>query len=295
MTVIYRYLGRDNDGKKVKGLYKADSESDVVTMLRSRGIYPVTIKPEESGDIIKKLSNLTKKVKLKDLAVYCRQFSAIISAGIPIVKALEILRRQATSPVLAKATKNVKEDVVDGLSLGQAFRNNSDVFPEVFVNMLEAGELSGSLNEALERMAEHFERENELISKVKSATTYPIILSITAIIVVIFVVTSVLPVFASLFESYGAALPIPTKILISITGFLSKHYGILLLGIIFIILLFIKIQSTQKGRLWLENIYFNLPLFGPTVIKMEISRFTALSTMIASGIPLLDAVDTMDR
>ena len=152
------------------------------------------------------------------MAVYCRQFSAIISAGIPIVKALEILR-QATSPVLAKATKNVKEDVVDGLSLGQAFRNNSDVFPEVFVNMLEAGELSGSLNEALERMAEHFERENELISKVKSATTYPIILSITAVIVVIFVVTSVLPVFASLFESYGAALPIPTKILLSITGF----------------------------------------------------------------------------
>ena len=296
MTVIYRYLGRDNDGQKVKGLYKADSESDVATMLRSRGIYPVTIKPEESGDIIKKLSNLTKKVKLKDLAVYCRQFSAIISAGIPIVKALEILRRQATSPVLAKATKNVKEDVVDGLSLGQAFRNNSDVFPEVFVNMLEAGELSGSLNEALERMAEHFERENELISKVKSATTYPIILSITAVIVVIFVVTSVLPVFASLFESYGAALPIPTKILLSITGFLSKHYSILLLGIIFIILLFIKIKSTQKGRLWLENIYFNLPLFGPTVIKMEISRFTrTLSTMIASGIPLLDAVDTMDR
>lgn len=296
MTSIYRYTGRNNEGESVKGLYKADSKSDVAATLRARGIYPVTVNKEETGDIVETLKNLTKKAKLKDLAVYCRQFSAIISAGIPIVKALEILQRQGISPVLVIATQNVREDIVSGLSLGHAFRNNSDVFPEIFVNMIEAGEISGSLNNALERLADHFERENELLNKVKSATTYPIILSITAILVVIFVVTNVLPVFASLFESYGAALPIPTKILISITGFLSKHYGILLLGIIFIILLFIKIQSTQKGRLWLENIYFNLPLFGPTVIKMEISRFTrTLSTMIASGIPLLDAVDTMDQ
>ena len=135
------------------------------------------------------------------------------------MKALEILQRQGISPVLVIATQNVREDIVSGLSLGHAFRNNSDVFPEIFVNMIEAGEISGSLNNALERLADHFERENELLNKVKSATTYPIILSITAILVVIFVVTNVLPVFASLFESYGAALPIPTKILISITGF----------------------------------------------------------------------------
>jgi hypothetical protein len=115
VTAIYRYLGRNNEGNSVKGLYKADSESDVAAMLRARGIYPVTIKEEETGDIVDILMNLTKKAKLKDLAVYCRQFSAIISAGIPIVKALGILQRQAVSPALAAATQNVKDDIVGGL------------------------------------------------------------------------------------------------------------------------------------------------------------------------------------
>jgi type IV pilus assembly protein PilC len=296
VTAIYRYSGRNNEGHSVKGLYKADSESDVAAMLRARGIYPVTVEEEETGDIVDILMDLTKKSKLKDLAVYCRQFSAIIGAGIPIVKALDILQRQAVCPALAAATQNVKDDIVGGLSLGHAFRNNSDVFPEIFVNMIEAGEISGSLNKALERLADHFERENELMNKVKSATTYPIILSITAILVVIFVVTSVLPVFASMFESYGAALPMPTRVLLGIADFLGKYYIVLILAMALAFLLFLKIKSTSKGRLQLENIYFGLPIFGPTAIKLTISRFArALSTMILSGIPLLDAIDTMDR
>lgn len=296
VTVIYRYSGRNNEGDIVKGLYKADSEQDVAAMLRARGIYPVTVKEEETGDIVEILKNLTKKAKLKDLAVYCRQFSAILSAGVPIVKALDILQRQAVSPVIATATQNVKEDIIGGLSLGHAFRNNSDVFPEIFVNMIEAGEISGSLNNALKQLADHFERENELMNKVKSATTYPIILSITAIFVVIFVVTSVLPVFVSMFESYGAALPMPTKILLATADFLGKYYWALILAMVLVFLLFIKIKSTSKGRLWLENIYFGIPLLGPTAIKLALSRFArTLSTMILSGIPLLDAIDTMDR
>jgi type IV pilus assembly protein PilC len=296
VTSIYRYTGRNNEGESVKGLYKADSKSDVAATLRARGIYPVTVNKEETGDIVETLKNLTKKAKLKDLAVYCRQFSAIISAGIPIVKALEILQRQGISPVLVIATQNVREDIVSGLSLGHAFRNNSDVFPEIFVNMIEAGEISGSLNNALERLADHFERENELLNKVKSATTYPIILSITAILVVIFVVTNVLPVFASLFESYGAALPIPTKILLVIADFLGKYYWALILAMVLGFLLFFKIKSTSKGRLRIEKICFDIPILGPTVIKLTLARFSrTLSTMIANGIPLLDAVDTMDR
>lgn len=296
MTSIYRYKGRNNEGNSVKGLYKADSESDVAAMLRARGIYPINVKKEETGDIVETLKNLTKKAKLKDLAVYCRQFSAIISAGIPIVKALEILQRQGVSPVLAKATQNVKDEIVGGLSLGHAFRNNSDVFPEIFINMIEAGEISGSLNKALERLADHFERENELMNKVKSATTYPIVLSITSILVVIFVVTNVLPVFASLFASYGAALPVPTKILLAMADFLSKYYWALILAMVLAFLLFLKIKATSKGRLIIENIYFVMPVLGPTAIKLTLARFTrTLSTMIANGIPLLDAVETMDR
>ncbi|MGB4461628.1 MAG: type II secretion system F family protein [Tepidanaerobacteraceae bacterium] len=296
VTSIYRYTGRNNEGKSVKGMYKAESESDVAAMLRAKGIYPVTIKKEETGDILEILKNLTKKAKPKDLAVYCRQFSAVIGAGIPIVKSLEILQLQGISPVLVKATQNAREDIISGLSLGQAFRNNADVFPEIFVNMVEAGEISGSLNNALERLAEHFERENDIINKVKSATTYPIILSSTAIVVVILIVTKVLPIFAGMFESYGAALPIPTRILLVISDFLSRFFWILVLALVLAFLLFIKIRSTPEGRLLLEKIYYNIPFFGPIVTKLILARFSrTLSTMILNGIPLLDAVDTMNR
>lgn len=296
MTSIYRYTGRNNEGKSVKGMYKAESESDVAAMLRAKGIYPVTIKKEETGDILEILKNLTKKANPKDLAVYCRQFSAVIGAGIPIVKSLEILQLQGISPVLVKATQNAREDIISGLSLGQAFRNNADVFPEIFVNMVEAGEISGSLNNALERLAEHFKRENDIINKVKSATTYPIILSSTAIVVVILIVTKVLPIFAGMFESYGAALPIPTRILLVISDFLSRFFWILVLALVLAFLLFIKIRSTPEGRLLLEKIYYNIPFFGPIVTKLILARFSrTLSTMILNGIPLLDAVDTMNR
>jgi len=296
VTSIYRYTGRNNEGKCIKGLYKAESKSDVAAMLRAKGIYPVTINKKETEDIIEILKNLTKKAKLKDLAVYCRQFSAIIGAGIPIVKALEILQLQGISPVLVKATQSVREDIVNGLSLGQAFRNNSEVFPEIFVNMVEAGEISGSLHNALERLAEHFERENELINKIKTATTYPIILSITAVLVVIFVVTQVLPVFAGMFEGYGAALPLPTRILLGISNFLAKFYWVLILAMVTLSLLFLKVKSSPEGRLQIEKIYYKIPILGPIATKLILGRFSRiLSTMILNGIPLLDAVDTMSR
>ncbi len=293
---VYEYTGRNISGEVIKGIFESDDELATASMLKSKGIFPITIKEkEQSKDLKNIIKSITYRVKLKDLSAYCRQFSSIINAGIPIVKTLEILEKQSINPILAKSTRKVNEDIKKGLTLGSAFRNNSDVFPEMFINMVEAGEISGSLNTTLERLAVHYEQENALINKVKSAITYPIILSITAVAVVIFLTTTVLPTFLSFFESYGAVLPIPTRLLLNIIDFIGRYWLLILALVLTLIFMFFRIRSTEKGRLALEYLKLNLPLLGGTLKKITLSRFArTLSTMLSSGIPLLDAIDSVN-
>ncbi len=294
---VYEYTGRNISGEVIKGIFESDDELATASMLKSKGIFPITIKEkEQSKDLKNIIKSITYRVKLKDLSAYCRQFSSIINAGIPIVKTLEILEKQSINPILAKSTRKVNEDIKKGLTLGSAFRNNSDVFPEMFINMVEAGEISGSLNTTLERLAVHYEKENTLINKVRSAITYPIILSITAVAVVIFLATTVLPTFLSFFESYGAVLPMPTRLLLTIIGFIGRYWLLLLAAILTLIFMYFRIKSTEKGRLTLERLQSHIPVLGGTLQKIILSRFArTLSTMLKSGIPLLDAIDSVNE
>jgi len=293
---VYNYTGRDLNGEIVKGISESDNELEVAANLRTKGIFPITIKKkEESKDVKNIFKALTNKVNLKDLSAYCRQFSSIINAGIPIIKTLEILEKQSINPVLAKATEKVSGDIKRGLSLGNAFRNNSDVFPNMFINMVEAGEISGSLNTTLERLALHYEQENTLINKVKSAITYPIILSITAVAVVIFLATTVLPTFSSFFEGYGAILPLPTRILLNTVDIIGSYWFLLLGILLALIVVFLRVKATSQGKLAYERFQSNIPLLGETFQKITFSRFArTLSTMLKSGIPLLEAIDAVD-
>lgn len=293
----FRYMGKKANGETIKGIYEADDEVAVAAMLKSKGFYPILIREkEEVIDIVEILNSYINKVKIKDLSAYCRQFSAIINAGIPIMSTLEILQQQTSSPVLSKATKNVKDDLNRGLTLGEAFKNNSNIFPEIFVNMVEAGEISGTLNVVLDRLASYFEREKELINKFKSATTYPIILSLVTASVVIFLVTNVLPVYASLFEGYGAVLPLPTRILLTISSFLGNYWFFVLLVLFLLFLLFLRFKSTKNGRILLERLVLKIPVLGETFKKITLSRFArTLATMITSGIPLLDSIDIVNK
>ena len=213
--MLYKYKAVSESGQVLEGVYEARTEDDVIAMIRNNSYLPVSI--EKSDTRGKSLNIFTTRVKKKDLAIFCRQFYTMLNAGISIVKCLDILEKQVENNALKKATGRVYEDVQKGFTLSEAMKKNEEVFPSLFINMIEAGEVSGNLDVIMERMSIHYEKENKIENKVKSALVYPIILTIVAIGVVIFLLTFVMPTFIGMFESSGVALPAPTRLLLNIS------------------------------------------------------------------------------
>jgi type IV pilus assembly protein PilC len=220
----------------------------------------------------------------------------MLNAGISIVKCLDILEKQTENKAIKKAISNVYGDVQKGTTLSEGMKKQKRIFPPLLINMVEAGEVSGNLDVIMERMAIHFEKENKLENKVKNALIYPIILSIVAIAVVIFLLTVVMPSFISMFESSGFLLPRPTRVLLSISNCL-RVYWYLFIGIIVItIFSIIYLGKTEEGRRFFDNIKIKIPGVKKMNIKIITSRFTrTLSTLLSSGIPLLESLDVVSK
>lgn len=230
---LYAYRARDMGGNLVTGTLEVDSKSQCIDILKQRNYYIIDIQEEIVKQDILDFSSF-KKVKVKDIAVFCRQFATLINAGIPIVTSLVTMREQVENKRLKNALREVYEEVQKGRTLSDAMKRHSDVFPMLLYNMVEVGEVSGTLDKVMNEMAEHYEKENELNQKIKSALTYPVIVSIVAILVVIFLLTNVLPIFVGMFENAGVQLPLPTRILLAISGSISK-YWYFYIGVILVI------------------------------------------------------------
>lgn len=292
--MLYKYKAVSESGQVLEGVYEARTEDDVIAMIRNNSYLPVSI--EESDTREKSLNIFTNRVKKKDLAIFCRQFYTMLNAGISIVKCLDILEKQVENNVLKKATGRVYEDVQKGFTLSEAMKKNEEVFPSLFINMIEAGEVSGNLDVIMERMSIHYEKENKIENKVKSALVYPIILTIVAIGVVIFLLTFVMPTFIGMFESSGVALPTPTRLLLNISYGLQNYWYIFIPIIIALIVLARLYSQTEAGSLSFDSIKIKMPGIKKTNIKIITSRFTrTLATLIASGIPLLEALDVVGK
>ncbi len=292
--LIYKYRAISENGQVLEGYYEAQSESDVITMLKNNNYFPMSIEEDKHADDKKDL--FIKKVTKKDMAVFCRQFFTMLNAGISIVKCLDILEKQTENKAIKKAISNVYGDVQKGTTLSEGMKKQKRIFPPLLINMVEAGEVSGNLDVIMERMAIHFEKENKLENKVKNALIYPIILSIVAIAVVIFLLTVVMPSFISMFESSGFLLPRPTRVLLSISNCL-RVYWYLFIGIIVItIFSIIYLGKTEEGRRFFDNIKIKIPGVKKMNIKIITSRFTrTLSTLLSSGIPLLESLDVVSK
>ena len=295
----YHFTAVNMSGKTMEGVYEAQNEQAVVEVLRQKSFYYLKLEEISDRKDVKELK-LFSKIKAKDLSVYCRQFSSILKAGMPLIKCLDMLAEQTENISLKSITKNVCEEVQKGSGLSQALSLHIDKLPPILINMIAAGEESGTLDHSLEVMAEHFEKEHKTKSKVKNAMRYPIILIIVAVIVVIIMLIVVVPTFKGIFANAGAELPLPTKILLGLSDML-QHNGLILVGfgIVASITSRIYIRS-DKGRLQFDKFKFKIPILGDFLKKSIAARFArTMATLLTSGVAITEALKitgkTMDN
>lgn len=290
---VFNYKVVDKNGKNKKGTIEAPNRDGAEKKLKADGYAIMSLTEQNSpfsGGLIK------KKVKSKDLAVFCKQFSAVIRAGVTIISALELMGDQIENKTLQRAVMDAKTYVEKGGTLADALRVNSEVFPPIMINMIAAGELSGNLEVCLDRLTEHFEKDNALSAKIKGAMTYPIVVFIVMIIVVIVVMVMVIPNFSSMFAEMGTQLPLATRIMVAASNFIIHKWWLLIIIVAAIVVGCKAFKRSSVGEQLFANMAIKMPIFGNLTIKSACSRFArTMSTLMASGISMIDAVEQVAK
>lgn len=286
----------DAAGKKTAGMVDAENIKAARAKLRRLNIFPTDVVEGGGGSRgiagSKKLGNLIGRVKVQDISNMTRQLSTLMSANIPLVDSLSALVDQVENQKLRDVLSQVREKVTGGSRLADALRAHPDVFNELYLNMIAAGEASGSLDIVLKRLAEFTEGQAKLRSKVVGALTYPIVMACVGVALMGFLLVSVVPKITKIFEDSKATLPLPTKVLVATSDFLASYWYLVLLLIPFLVYGFKKFKSSPKGTLMIDKFTLKAPIFGEMFRMIAISRFCrTLATMLASGVQLLSAMD----
>jgi type IV pilus assembly protein PilC len=287
----YNYAVRDKAGKVVKGKLDGENKAAVQAKLAQMGY--IILELDQQGGLAG-LSSISfgTSVKPKDITIFARQFSTMINAGLSLTKCLSILSAQTESAGLRVVITQIGRDVESGQSLSDSLGKHPKVFPPIFINMVRAGETGGVLDEVLNRVADHFESEQKLKGKIKSAMTYPIAMGGLVLIVLAAMMVFVVPTFEKMFSDMGGTLPLPTQILVNISHFVAGWGGLLLLvGVIGFIALF-KWWSKGPGRTIWDGAKLNMPIFGSLIRKIALAKFTrTFGTLVSAGVPILSALD----
>ncbi len=292
---MFEYEVKTQSGEKIDGTLEAENESMLASNLRKKGYYILNIKRKREGFDLSNISLFEKKVKLNDLAVFARQFSAMINSGISIIDALDILRDQIDHPKLQKTVIAVTEDIETGSDLSESLAKHPDVFPELFIQMVKAGETGGIIGDVLDKIANHYEKQDELQGKIKSALYYPVTIMVIAILVVLFLLTNVVPTFVSMFSDLGAELPLPTRILIGTSSFLQSYWWLVGLILVALYFAFINYRKTPEGKLRTDRLILKIPQVGTMMQKIYLSRFSStLSVLLSSGVDLLASLTIVE-
>lgn len=287
----YNYKAMDKNGKAKKGSIEAINLDKAKEKLKSEGLIVQDIKEQGAG---KKGGG--KKVKDKDLAVFCKQFSAVLNAGVTIISALEMMSEQLENKTLKRALQEAQAYVQKGGTLADAFKLNPKVFPPIMINMTAAGEMSGNLEICFDRLTTHFETANALHSKVKGAVTYPIAILIVVVAVVAVLLVGVIPQFSQMFDDLGSELPAATQMLVNLSNFLQHKWYILVIIVAAIVFGLKAFGKTEPGSLMYAKIGIKFPLFGNLTIKSAAATFSrTMATLMASGISLIDAVEQVAK
>ncbi len=288
---VFAYRGRSG-AAAVNGEIEADSRPAAVAALRAKGVVATAVEERKAkAAAAAGASKLGGSVKSKDLAIYTRQFSTMVDAGLPIAQCLQILSEQSESKVLRDVTAKIANDVQGGATLAESYGKYPKTFDNLFVNMLAVGESGGVLDVCLQRLSSYIEKAAKLKGQVKSAMVYPITIISVACLVIIFMMVFVLPTFANMFKGMGAELPLPTKIVIWMSD-MTRRYIILMLaaaaGTIYAIR---RYYATDQGSMAIDTFMLKVPVVGMLIRKIAVARFTrTLGTLIASGVPILEGL-----
>ncbi|MBD3420086.1 MAG: type II secretion system F family protein [Chitinivibrionales bacterium] len=283
----FLYVGVTSGGKQVKGEIQATSKNEVISLLRKKKVRTISVKPKPMEIKLP----FGGGVKLQDLGRFTRQFAAMTSAGLPLVQCLDILANQTENKVLASAIQSVSAEIQGGSTLADSLAKHPKIFNQLYCNMIAAGESSGNLDGILVRLADYQEKANALRRKIKGALSYPIILAVVAIAVVIIMLSFVVPTFAAMFQDMGGQLPTPTRIVMQLSDFFRNYLVVIIIGVIILAIAVNMYYKTEKGRYNIDKLKLVAPLFGNLERKSAVSRFSqTLSTLLTSGVTILDAL-----
>src|SRR5689334_9121517 len=288
---VFAYRGRSG-AAAVNGEIEADSRPAAVAALRAKGVVATAVEERKAkAAAAAGAAKLGGSVKAKDLAIYTRQFSTMVDAGLPIAQSLQILSEQSESKVLRDVTTRIAADVQGGATLAESFGKYPKTFDNLFVNMLAVGESGGVLDVCLQRLSTYIEKAAKLKGKVKSAMVYPITIVSVACLVIIFMMIFVLPTFANMFKNMGADLPLPTKIVMWMSDMTRKYIIFILAAIGGAIYALKRYYNTEKGSMVIDTFALKLPFIGMLIRKVAVARFTrTLGTLISSGVPILEGL-----
>lgn len=296
MPDTFMYKVRDKQGAIVEGELDADNTTVVAAKLREMGYIPISIDKKDTGGLKTDISLFGNRVKLKDLAIFSRQFATMINSGLSLLRSLNILAEQTESKALQEVIKDVRNDVETGGSLSTALEKHPKVFNDLYVAMIRAGETGGNLDSTLLRIAETIESSVALRQKIKSAMTYPVVVFIMVLLIVSAMLIFVVPMFKKLYTELGGDLPAPTKILIGASEIVANFWWLL---IILGVGAYIGLKAwtrTERGRMIFDAFKIKVPIFGPLVHKVALSRFTrTLAELIRSGVPILESLDIVSQ
>ena len=290
----FNYKAVDKAGKAKKGAIDASDRDKAMEKLKAEGLSVTEL--NDAGEMKAGFSLGKKKVKSRDLSILCKQMVSILNAGVTVITALDMLSEQMDNKVLKNAVVEAKVYVEKGGNLSDALRLNPDIFPPIMINMVAAGEVSGSMETSFDRLAIHFEKDDALKGKIKGALTYPIMVMIVAVLVIIVVMVAVIPTFVDMFAEMGTELPLATQLMMTGSDLILTTWFILVPALIGIIIAIKVALATPAGQQFSAKVGINAPIFSDLVIKSNASQFArTLSTLMAAGIPMLDAIEQVAK
>ena len=291
---VYVWAAQGRAGEMKKGETEAINEAAVRTQLRRQGLKPTRVK-EKPKDLLEMIP-MKGSVKSRDVVIFSRQFSTMISAGLPLIQCLDILATQEQNKAFAKVIRTIKEDIEGGSTLSDALRKHPKVFDDLFINMIAAGEAGGILDTILNRLAVYLEKSMKLKRKVKGAMTYPGVVLGMSVAIITLLLVKVVPVFQSIFAGMGRELPFVTQTLINLSSFVTDNSLYILGAIVIVIVALVRFYRTDNGRYLFDRMILKPPVIGSLMRKVAIAKFTrTLSTLISSGVPILDGLEIVSR
>ncbi len=298
----FEYQVKDKSGKNQAGVQDAPDVNAVVSNLRSQGFMILKVNEVKKTAMFKVTKGAVKKagkggaVSLDDLVVFSRQMTTLVGAGIPLIQALDILAEQVEREKFRVILHDMHQQVQGGKSFSDSMEKHHKVFSVLFINMVRAGESSGSLEEILDRVATYFEKTSALQKKVKSAMMYPIAVTAIAFIITFSMLAFVVPKFATIFEGLNAPLPAPTKMLIEFSNLIASNWVVVIGALVLTFFLLGQFLKMPAGRMFWDSYKLKLPVFGPIFLKVAISKFSrTLSTLVKSGVPILSSLEIVSK